>query len=92
MLNAKELSRAIRMKKKNLLRPDWDLAGQNLEPTTVDELEQNIRISDALEDAGVEGRDHEPPSDTEMGEHESTQNIRDLKKISARIAKYFESL
>ena len=36
--------------------------------------------------------DHEPASKEEMGEHESSQDIAQLKKSVARIHKYFESL
>lgn len=93
MFNPKGMSAAIRMKKKNLLKPDMDYAGQDaLQPTTADEIKQNFEVSNALEDAGVEGMDHEPASPKEMGEDDSTQDVKDLKKISARIASYFESL
>lgn len=92
-MNAKGMSAAIRMKKKNLLRPDMDYAGQDgLQPTTADEIEQNLRISETMEDAGVEGMDHEPASPEAMGEGESSQDVKQLKKSIARIAKYFESL
>jgi hypothetical protein len=93
MFNPKGMSAAIRMKKKALLKPDMDYAGQEaLQPTTADEIKQNLEVSHALEDAGVEGMDHEPASPEEMGEGDNTQDVKDLKKISARIAKYFESL
>lgn len=93
MLNAKAMSAAIRMKKKNLLRPDLDSAGQTaLDPDTADEIKQNLRVSETMEDAGVEGMDHEPASPEEMGEHESSQDVMALKKSVARIAKYFETL
>ena len=93
MLNAKALSAAIRAKKKNLLKPDLDSAGQTaMDPDSVDEIKQNLRVSHTLEEAGVEGHDHEPASEHEMGEQDDTQDVKDLKKISARIAKYFEHL
>ena len=93
MLDSKRLSADIRKKKKNLLKPDMDYAGQEAEqPTTVDEIEQNLRVSQAMEDAGTEGYDHERPSDKEMGEGDDSQDVGELKKISARIAKYFASL
>jgi uncharacterized protein (DUF1501 family) len=93
MFNPKGMSAAIRMKKKARLAPDMDYAGQDaLQPTTADEIKQNLEVSNALEDAGVEGMDHEPASPKEMGEGDSTQDVKDLKKISARIAKYFDSL
>lgn len=93
MVNAKELSKAIRLKKKNLLKPDLDDAGQEAEqPTTVDEIEQNLRVGQTMEDAGVEGYDHAPASAEEMGENESSQDVAKLKKISARIARYLDSL
>ena len=92
-MNIKAMSAAIRMKKKNLLKPDLDSAGQTaMDPDTADEIEQNLRVSNTLEEAGVEGADHEPASPTEMGEHESSQDVAQLKKSIARIAKYFESL
>jgi hypothetical protein len=93
MLDGKTLSAAIRKKKKNLLRPDMDSAGQEaLDPTAVDDLKQNERVSVALEDAGVEGADHAPPSDAAMGEDESSQDVKKLQKISSRILGYFKGL
>ena len=93
MFNPKGMSAAIRAKKKATLKPDMDYAGQEaLQPTTADEIKQNLEVSNALEDAGVEGMDHEPASAEAMGEHESSQDVKQLKKSVARIAKYFESL
>ena len=88
MLDGKELSKAIRLKKKNLLRPDLDSAGQSgLQPTTADEIDQNERISHTLN-----APDHAPASPEAMGEHESSQDESKRKKISARIASYFHGL
>jgi hypothetical protein len=93
MIDAAALSAAIRKKKKNLLKPDMDYAGQEaLNPTTTDEVEQNLRVGQALEEAGTEGYDHPHVSDEEMGEDENSQDIKVLKRISARIASYFDSL
>jgi hypothetical protein len=93
MLDAKALSKAIRMKKKNLLKPEMDYAGQEaLDPDTADEIKQNLRIGQTMEESGVEGYDHEPPSAAAMGEDDDSQDLATRKKISARINKYFESL
>ena len=92
-MNPKGISAAIRAKKKNLLKPDMDYAGQDaIDPDTADEIKQNLRVSHALEDAGVEGMDHEPASEEEMGERDDSQDVKDLKRISARIASYFAGL
>ena len=88
MINAKALSKAIRDKKKNLLRPDMDYAGQEaLDPTAADDIEQNERVSETL---GMP--DHEKPSDAAMGEGSSSQDEAARKKISKRIASYFDGL
>jgi hypothetical protein len=88
MLDGKSLSAAIRAKKKNLLKPDMDSAGQEgLDPTTVDEIKQNMRVSETLGQP-----DHAPASPSEMGEDESSQDESKRKKVSARIASYFKGL
>lgn len=88
MLDGKLLSEAIRKKKKNLLRPDWDVAGQEaLDPTMVEDLKQNARVSEILD-----APDHEPASEMEMGEGESSQDKMSLKRAMARIAAYIDSL
>lgn len=93
MLDAKALSEAIRKRKKNLLRQDLDSAGQiALDPNALDDIRQNERVSEIMEDAGTEGKDHEPATPVEMGEHESSQDVKKLKKVSARILGYFKGL
>lgn len=88
MLDGKSLSAAIRAKKKNLLKPDMDSAGQEaLDPNTIDEIKQNMRVSDILGEP-----DHAPASPSQMGEDESSQDEGKRKKISARIASYFKGL
>ncbi len=88
MLDGKLLSAAIRKRKKNLLRPDWDVAGQEaLDPTAVEDLKQNARVSEILDNP-----DHEPATEAEMGENESSQDKMALKRAMARIATYIDSL
>lgn len=88
MMDAKAISKAIRMKRKNLLKPDMDYAGQEaLDPCATDEIEQNARVS-----ATLDAPDHENPSMAEMGEDSSSQDEMKRKKISARIGSYFKSL
>lgn len=88
MFSGKMLSNAIRKRQKDLLRPDMDYAGQEaLQPTTVDEIKQNERVSEILDDP-----DHEPATDDEMGENESSQDKAALKRAMARIAQYIDSL
>lgn len=88
MIDGKALSRAIRMRKKDSLRPDMDDAGQEaVDPNVAWDEKQNMEVNEALDDP-----DHEPASASEMGEHESSQDIASLKKSVARIHKYFESL
>ena len=93
MMDAKMLSKAIRDKKKNLLKPDMDYAGQDaLDPNAALDIQKNAEVSQAIEDAGQEGMDHEPASPREMGEDESSQDEAQLKRSMARIARYMESL
>lgn len=88
MMDAKAISKAIRMKRKNLLKPDMDYAGQEaLDPCATDEIKQNAEIS-----ATLDAPDHEKPSDEAMGEGSSSQDESKRKKISARIASYFGGL
>lgn len=88
MFDSKALSKAIREKKKGALRPDMDDAGQEgVQPTTAWQAKMDTEVNETLGDP-----DHEPPSESEMGEHESSQSIPELKKSLARIHKYFESL
>jgi len=88
MIDAKGMSAAIRKKRKNLLKPDMDYAGQEaLDPCATDEIEQNDRVSETLG-----APDHEKPSDAAMGEDTSSQDEAKRKKISARIGSYFKEL
>lgn len=82
------LSKMIREKKKNKLRPDMDYAGQDaVDPNTAWDEKQAAEVNDVLDDP-----DHEPATASMMGEGESSQDEGSRKKISARIAKYMESL
>lgn len=88
MFDSKALSAAIRKRKKDSLRPDWDVAGQEaVDPNVAWDEKQNTEVNEALHDP-----DHEPASDAQMGEHEPSQDVAFLKKAVARMAKYFESL
>lgn len=92
MLDGKSLSAAIRKKKKESgqadLRQDMDYAGQDaVDPNAAWDEKQNMEVSDVLGQP-----DHEPATASEMGENESSQDEGKRKKISARIAKYMESL
>ena len=92
MLDGKELSAAIRKKKKQSgqadLRQDMDYAGQEaVDPNSAWDAKQNMEVSDVLREP-----DHEPATDAEMGENESSQDEAKRKKISARLSKYLESL
>jgi hypothetical protein len=88
MMDGKALSAAIRKRKKDSLKPDMDYAGQDaVDPNVAWDEKQNTEVNEALDDP-----DHEPASDAEMGENESSQDIASLKKSVARIHKYFESL
>lgn len=88
MLDGKSLSKMIREKKKNSLRPDMDDAGQEaVDPNAAWDDKQASEVNDVLGDP-----DHAPASASMMGENESSQDEASRKKISARIAKYMESL
>jgi hypothetical protein len=88
MLDGKELSKLIRMKKKDSLRPEMDYAGQEaVDPSAAWDAKMDSEVNVTLDDP-----DHEPASDSEMGEGESSQDIAQLKRSMARINKYFQSL
>lgn len=88
MFDMKSLSAAIRAKKKGALRPDLDDAGQEgVDPVEAWDAKKAHEVNEAMDEP-----DHEPASKEEMGEHESSQDIAQLKKSVARIHKYFESL
>ncbi len=87
-MDGKALSKALREKKKNRLRPDWDVAGQEaVDPNEAWDEKQAMEVNDALGDP-----DHAPASPAEMGENESSQDKRQLKKAMARINKYFDAM
>jgi hypothetical protein len=87
-MNGKMISKMIRMKKKGTFRPDWDVAGQEaVDPNAAWDAEMDQRVDETLGDP-----EHESPSPREMGEDESSQDVHQLKRSIARIAKYFESL
>lgn len=88
MLDGKELSKMIRMKKKDSLRPDMDDAGQEaVDPNAAWDSKQSAEVNEALDDP-----DHAPASPAEMGENESSQDIEELKRSVARMHKYFQGL
>jgi hypothetical protein len=88
MMDGKSMSRMIRDQKKNKLRPDLDSAGQiAVDPN---EAWDDKMASEINEDLGEP--DHEPASDAEMGENESSQDVAQLKKAMARINKYFDMM
>ena len=87
-MDGSSLSAAIRKRKKDSLRPDWDVAGQEaVDPNTYWDEKQNTEVNDVLKDP-----DHEPASASMMGENESSQDMGARKKISARIKSYFDGM
>ena len=88
MFELGDISKQIRAKKKNKLRPDMDYAGQNaVDPNEAWDAKQAAEVNAALGDP-----DHEPASAAEMGENESSQDMAQLKKSSARIKKYLDAM
>lgn len=82
------LSKEIRMRKKAKLRPDMDYAGQDaVDPNAAWDAKQDAQVNETLGEP-----DHEPATDAEMGENESSQNKRDLTKVMNRINGYFKEL
>lgn len=87
-MDGKSLSKMIRDKKKNSLRPDMDDAGQEaVDPNAAWDAKQSEEVNDVLGDP-----DHEPASKAEMGENESSQEESARKKISARLKKYMDAM
>jgi hypothetical protein len=91
-MDGKALSKAIRDRKKQNpqsdLRQDMDYAGQDaVDPNVAWDLKQATEINEATGD-----EDHEPATASEMGENESSQDTDQLKRSSARIKKYLDSL
>ncbi len=92
MLDGKKLSEMIRKKKKEGMhsdyRQDMDYAGQDaVDPNAAWDEQKAMEVNEALDNP-----DHEPASESEMGEDESSQDKMQLKKAMARIARYIESL
>lgn len=89
MFEAREISRAIRAKKnKTRLRPDLDSAGQDsLDPNEAWDAKQDGEVNEVLGDP-----DHEPATDAEMGENDSSQDVRALKRAMAIVNSYFSRM
>lgn len=92
IMDGKSLSKMIREKKKQGMhsnyKQDMDYAGQDaVDPNVAWDEKQAMEVNNALGDP-----DHEPASASEMGENESSQDTGSLKKSSARIKKYMESI
>lgn len=92
MFDDMEVSRAIRKKKKQQgsadLRQDMDYAGQDaVDPNVAWDAKMGTEVNEALGEP-----DAEPASDAEMGENESSQDIKELKKSVARISRYFDEM
>jgi len=92
MFDGKTLSKMIRAKKKEEggadLRPDMDYAGQ----LAVDPNEAwDDKMAKEVDETLGEPEEGEA-SPEEMGEHESSQDIHQLKKAMARINKYFDAM
>ncbi len=87
MFEAKGLSKLIRDRKKKSFRPDMDDAGQEgLPPEVALSTELNAKVND------MTGEDHEPASDAEMGEDDSSQDKKSLKRAMGIINKYFSTM
>ncbi len=87
-MDMKGLSAMIRKRKKDSLRPDMDSAGQiAVDPNAAFDMEQAERVNETLGEP-----DHEPASDKEMGEDESSQDKASLSKSQASIKRYLDSL
>ena len=88
MFAAKELSKQIREKKKSSLRQDMDYAGQDaVDPNAAWDADQGAKVNHTLEEP-----DHEPASAEEMGENDSSQEKKSLKRAMGIINKYFSEM
>lgn len=88
MMDGKTLSAMIRKRKKNKLRPDMDYAGQEAaDPNLAWDEKMDSEVNETLGDP-----DHEPASPRAMGEDDDSQSLEKRKRISARLARYFDSL
>lgn len=82
------LSKMIRDKKKNKLKPDMDYAGQEaVDPNEAWDMKQANEVNEATGEP-----DHEPASPTEMGEGDSSQDKSDLKRAMSIVKKYFDKM
>lgn len=91
-MDGKSLSKYIRSKKKQegqaRMRPDMDYAGQEaVDPNEAWDMKMAHEVNETLGDP-----DHEPASDAEMGENESSQEKSHLKKAMMRINAYMDEL
>jgi hypothetical protein len=91
-MDGKSLSKYIRDKKKKEgqanLRPDMDYAGQEaVDPNEAWDDKMAHEVNETLGDP-----DHEPASEEEMGENDSSQDKMHLKKAMARINSYMDKL
>jgi hypothetical protein len=87
-----DLSAMIRKKKKQQgqanLRQDMDYAGQDaVDPNEAWDDKMAGEVNETLDNP-----DHEPASDAEMGENESSQDRGELKRSVARIRRYFDEM
>lgn len=88
IVDAKAVSKAIRMKKKGSLRPDMDYAGQEaVDPNEAWDAKMATEVNEAMDEPN-----HEPATPEEMGENDPSNDLPQLKRAVARIHKYFESL
>lgn len=87
-MDGKTLSKMIRDKKKDSLRPDMDSAGQEaVDPNVAWDAKMASEVNETTKEP-----DHEPATASEMGENESSQSTEQLKRSSARIQRYIDSL
>lgn len=88
MFEARELSKLIREKKKHHLRQDMDYAGQEaLDPNAAWDAKQDAEVNTILDNPN-----HEPATEEEMGENDSSQDKRSLKRAMSVINKYFHTM
>lgn len=88
MFEAAQLSKLIRDKKKKALRADMDDAGQD---TVAPETAWQAKM-DADVNATLDNPDHEPASADEMGENDSSQDQKSLKRAMGIINKFFSTM
>jgi len=91
-MDGKSLANYIRNKKKQQgqarMRQDMDSAGQDgVDPNEAWDSKMDHEVNETLGDP-----DHEPASDKEMGEDESSQEKSALKKAMMRINAYMDEL